>query len=107
LTDTFTRPSLCRLLDGEDLRTLRLLKRKQRLPRVVPKSECRLRGRDLYRGACDRDLEGIAAKCAPGTSQSNGASRLDSTLVGHDIIWRGELMVLAVRVKCVTASSVR
>jgi bifunctional non-homologous end joining protein LigD len=60
-------------LDGEDLRTLPLIERKRRLSRIMPKKRARRllyvghiagRGIDLYRAACERDLEGIVAKLA-------------------------------------------
>jgi ATP-dependent DNA ligase len=57
-------------IDGEDLTGLPLLKRKRRLLRIMPSIETRLlyldhverRGCDLFRVACERDLEGIVAK---------------------------------------------
>jgi bifunctional non-homologous end joining protein LigD len=60
-------------LDGEDLRDRPLLERKRRLRRIVPRRSDRLRyvdhirgrGVDLFRLACERDLEGIVAKWAP------------------------------------------
>jgi ATP-dependent DNA ligase len=30
------------------------------------------RGRDLFRAACERDLEGVVAKCARGTYRTDG-----------------------------------
>ena len=59
-------------LDDEDLRSLPLLERKRRLRRLVPRGDSRLlyvdhaarRGRDLFRAACERDLEGIVGKLA-------------------------------------------
>jgi len=35
----------------------------------------RQRGRDLFRVACERDLEGIVGKWAHGTYQTTGAAR--------------------------------
>ncbi len=69
-------------LEGEDLTPLPLLERKRLLASAVPKIETRLlcldhiqaRGRDLYRVACDRDLEGIVAKWARGTYQTDGGA---------------------------------
>jgi len=57
-------------LDGTDLRPLPVLERKQRLQRIMPEdSGCILflghvdgRGIELYRFACENDLEGIIAK---------------------------------------------
>jgi bifunctional non-homologous end joining protein LigD len=62
-------------IDGEDLTALPLLERKRRLLRMMPTIETRLldldhierRGCDLFRVACERDLEGIVAKWAHGT----------------------------------------
>jgi ATP-dependent DNA ligase len=60
-----------------------LLERKRRLLAVMPSIECRVlyldhlaqRGRDLFRVACERDLEGIVGKWAHGTYQTTGAAR--------------------------------
>jgi bifunctional non-homologous end joining protein LigD len=68
------------MLDGKDLRGLPLLERKRRLLAIMPAVECRAlyldhleaRGRDLFRVACERDLEGIVAKWAHGTYQAEG-----------------------------------
>jgi ATP-dependent DNA ligase len=57
-------------LHGEDLRYLPLTERKHRLKRIMPRVEGRLRfvdhvegrGVDLFRVACERDLEGIVGK---------------------------------------------
>jgi bifunctional non-homologous end joining protein LigD len=57
-------------LDGEDLREVPLVKRKQILRRVVPAQPAPLlyvdhyemRGVELFRAACKNDLEGIVAK---------------------------------------------
>jgi bifunctional non-homologous end joining protein LigD len=57
-------------LNGEDLRSLPLVDRKRKLRRIIPEgSPCLLyvdhlegRGEDLFRLACERDLEGIVAK---------------------------------------------
>jgi hypothetical protein len=62
---------------------LRLLERKRRLLRIMPTIETRLlyldhiehRGRDLFRAACERDLEGVVAKCARGTYRLTAAPR--------------------------------
>ena len=59
-----------RFRDGEDVRYLPLIDRKQRLRRVVPKRGERLlycdhieeSGEPLFELACTRDLEGIVAK---------------------------------------------
>ena len=67
-------------IDGEDLTGLPLLMRKQRLLRIMPTLECRLlyldhleqRGCELFRAACDRDLEGIVAKWSRGTYRTEG-----------------------------------
>lgn len=67
------------MLDGKDLRGLPLLERKRRLLSIMPAVECRVlyldhlveRGRDLFRVACDRDLEGVVAKWAEGTYQAD------------------------------------
>ncbi len=67
-------------VDGEDLRMQPLLERKRRLQTIMPTVESRLlyldhipqRGRDLYRVACERDLEGIVAKWTGGTYQTDG-----------------------------------
>jgi bifunctional non-homologous end joining protein LigD len=67
-------------LDGKDLRGLPLVERKRRLRRILPAVESRLlyldhiaeRGCDLFRSACERDLEGIVAKWARGTYQTDG-----------------------------------
>jgi bifunctional non-homologous end joining protein LigD len=58
-------------IDGEDLRGLPLIQRKRRLARIMPRVESRLllldaipvRGERLFELACERDLEGIVAKC--------------------------------------------
>jgi hypothetical protein len=55
-------------IDGHDLRRLPLLERKRRLVQIMPTVACRTlyldhlaeRRRDLYRAACDRDLEGLS-----------------------------------------------
>ena len=67
-------------IDGEDLRPLPLLERKRRLLRIMPAVDSRLlyldhiaeRGSDLFRAACERDLEGIVGKWASGTYQADG-----------------------------------
>jgi bifunctional non-homologous end joining protein LigD len=66
-------------IDGKHVTGLPLEERKERLRRIMPTVECRLlyldaiaeRGIDLYRAACARDLEGIVAKWAHGTYQSD------------------------------------
>ncbi len=60
----------CLWLDGEDVRTLRLMDRKRILKRIVPQKNSRLlfvrhhlrRGVNLFRLVCESDLEGIVAK---------------------------------------------
>jgi bifunctional non-homologous end joining protein LigD len=67
-------------LEGHDLTHLPLLERKPILMGVLPAIDCRLlylghlaeRGRDFYRVACERDLEGVVAKWAHGTYQTDG-----------------------------------
>jgi bifunctional non-homologous end joining protein LigD len=67
-------------IEGQDLTGLPLLQRKRRLFRVMPMIETRLlyldhlreRGGDLFRAACERDLEGIVAKWASGTYRTDG-----------------------------------
>ena len=69
-------------LNGRDLRGLPLRERKRRLVRILPAEGSRLlyldhieeRGIDLFRAACERDLEGIVAKWALGTYQSEGGT---------------------------------
>jgi len=59
---------------------LPLLEQKGWLLAITPKVECWLlyldsiaeRGRDLFRAACERDLESIVAKWARGTYQTDG-----------------------------------
>ena len=58
------------MLDGQDLRELPLLERKEALRRIVPKEASRLlyadhvdgAGVDLFKAACANDIEGIVAK---------------------------------------------
>jgi bifunctional non-homologous end joining protein LigD len=67
-------------LDGEDLRALSLLERKRLLRRIVPRRLGRVRyvghlvgrGVDLFRLACERDLEGIVAKLARSAYRTAG-----------------------------------
>ena len=69
------------MLNGEDFCSLPLTERKRRLAAIMPKVECRVlfldsipeRGRDLFRVACERDLEGIVGKWAHGTYQPDGS----------------------------------
>lgn len=69
-------------IEGEDLRGLPPLERKRRLVQILPTIESRLlyldhldeRGCDFFRVACFRDLEGIVAKWARGTYQTDGRS---------------------------------
>lgn len=68
------------MLDGKDLRSLPLLERKRGLRGIMPKVESRVldldhiaeRGRDLYRAACEHDLEGTVGKWVHGTYHSDG-----------------------------------
>jgi ATP-dependent DNA ligase len=65
-------------IDGEDARGEPLLRRKERLLRLMPRPESRLlyldhmpgRGSDLFRAACDRDLD--VAKWVHGTYHTDG-----------------------------------
>lgn len=67
-------------IEGEDLTAQPLLERKRRLLAIMPAVECRLlyldhleaRGVDLFRVACERDLEGIVGKWAEGTYRTDG-----------------------------------
>jgi hypothetical protein len=67
-------------LDGRDLTGLPLLERKRLLRSVLPALDARLQyldhvvgtGVELYRAICARDLEGIVAKWALGTYQTDG-----------------------------------
>jgi hypothetical protein len=67
-------------LEGEDLRGLPLLERKRCLRRIMPRVESRLRfmehiekrGIDLFRIACERDMEGIVGKWKPGSYSTDG-----------------------------------
>jgi bifunctional non-homologous end joining protein LigD len=69
-------------VDGDDLRGHPLVARKRRLRAVMPRIESRLlyvdhlvgRGRDLFREACRRDLEGIVGKWAHGPYSGDGVS---------------------------------
>jgi len=68
-------------IDGE--RVLPLFERKRRLARIMPRIESRLmfldpipaRGRCLLELACERDLEGIVAKCATERISAPAAAR--------------------------------
>ncbi len=67
-------------LNGRHLTDAALLERKRLLLQILPAAESRVlylehvaeRGCDLFRAACDRDLEGIVAKWAHGTYQTDG-----------------------------------
>lgn len=69
-------------LDGRDLRQLPLVKRKAILKTIIPRRHSRVRyvghvdrrGVELFRAACNDDLEGIVAKWRHGTYQSGGAT---------------------------------
>jgi len=68
--------------DGEDLRELPLMERKQQLRQIVPvESPCVLhvdylpeKGNELFQLACQNDLEGVVGKWAKGSYQSDGRS---------------------------------
>jgi bifunctional non-homologous end joining protein LigD len=58
-------------LDGHDLRDIRLTERKRLLrelvrPPVLYADHIEARGMDLFKAACDNDLEGVVAKLAAG-----------------------------------------
>ena len=67
-------------INGRDVTALPLTERKARLQAIMPTVECRLlfldsiaeHGCDLFNAACQRDLEGIVAKWAHGTYQTDG-----------------------------------
>ena len=67
-------------LEGKDLRHLPLLERKRRLRAIMPTLDCRLlyldqlpeRGVDLFRAACERDLEGVVGRWSHGSYQNDG-----------------------------------
>jgi len=67
-------------IDREDLTGLPLLERKHKLRRIMPTIDSRLlyvdqiehQGCDLFRVACERDLEGIVAKWVPGSYRTDG-----------------------------------
>jgi bifunctional non-homologous end joining protein LigD len=67
-------------VEGRGVRAMPLLARKRLLRSIMPRVESRLlyldavkaRGTDLYRAACERDLEGIVAKWARGVYQADG-----------------------------------
>src|SRR4029453_8925196 len=67
-------------VNGRDLRGLTLVERKRVLVNVMPKLESRIRyldhiparGVELYKLACQRDLEGIVAKWAHGNYKGDG-----------------------------------
>ena len=69
-------------IDGKDLRARPLVQRKRRLARIMPRIESRLmfldsipaRGCRLFELACEQHLEGIVAKWADGTYQTDGRS---------------------------------
>jgi bifunctional non-homologous end joining protein LigD len=68
------------MFNGRDLRGLLLMERKRPLAAIMPPVASRVlflegmaeRGWDLFRVACERDLEGIVGKWAPGTYQTDG-----------------------------------
>ena len=70
-------------IDGKDLRGLPLVERKRQLARIMPRVESRLmllepiegRGCRLFELACERDLEGIVAKWANGSYQTEVRNR--------------------------------
>jgi bifunctional non-homologous end joining protein LigD len=67
-------------IDGHDLTSSPLLERKRELLRIMPTIQTRLlyldhieqRGCDLFRVACERDLEGIVGKWTHGTYRTDG-----------------------------------
>jgi bifunctional non-homologous end joining protein LigD len=69
-------------VEGENVQNRPLLERKRILRRLMPRIDSRLlyvdhlkaRGCDLFRAACDRDLEGIVAKWSRGPYQRDGVS---------------------------------
>jgi bifunctional non-homologous end joining protein LigD len=69
-------------VEGEDVQDRPLLERKRILRRLMPPIDSRLlyvdhlkaRGCDLFRAACDRDLEGIVAKWGCGSYQRDGVN---------------------------------
>jgi bifunctional non-homologous end joining protein LigD len=79
-------------VNGEDLCGVPLLERKRHLRAIMPAMECRLlyldhlagRGRDLFRAACERDLEGIVAKWARGPYHTDGRSTSWLTIKNPD-----------------------
>jgi ATP-dependent DNA ligase len=69
-----TRCSTRSTLDGEDLRSLALIERKERLRELIPEQPSVLLygthvercGRKFLRAVCEQDLEGIVAKLRHG-----------------------------------------
>jgi bifunctional non-homologous end joining protein LigD len=68
-------------LDGDDLRSLPLIERKQRLHELIQRSRCDAiiyaqhvehQGIEFFEEICRRDLEGIVAKRKLGAYKSNG-----------------------------------
>lgn len=68
-------------LEGEDLRMLPLLERKQRLEKLIKKSHCRQllfahhvigQGVGLFEQICERSLEGVIAKRVDGIYRDDG-----------------------------------
>ena len=87
---------------GPRLTALPLLERKRILLEVLPTIDCRLlyldhlveRDRDLFRAACERDLEGIVGKCAHGAYQTHGRTTSRVKIKNSDysqIVGRHEL----------------
>jgi ATP-dependent DNA ligase len=63
-------------VNGEHVCRLPLLERKRRLLAIIPAIEYRLLyGRDLFRMACESDLEGIVAEWARGPVRRPGGQR--------------------------------
>jgi bifunctional non-homologous end joining protein LigD len=68
--------------EGEDLRQRSLMERKRRLRAMMPRVESRVlpidhieqRGIDLFRAACERDLEGIVGKWKFGSYSTDARS---------------------------------
>lgn len=72
-------------LNGRDIRGLPLLERKRRLFAILPRIESRVlyldhvheRGVDLFRAACEHDLERIVGKWTHGTYQADQRATKD------------------------------
>jgi hypothetical protein len=93
-------------INGRDLRALPLIERKERLREVMPTVECRLlfldsiveRGCDLYRAACERDLD--ADPLVAFTQATSLHEALSRRGVQHELVaLSGERHVLSVKGK--------